>query len=75
MLFDKIYKESYSREELIEVYRQTVPRLNKRKGNTGKRYCYITNGVEIKKADPDLPIPEGWWRGCPRKKERGIANE
>ena len=59
MLFDKIYKESYSREELIEVYRQTVPRLNKRKGNTGNRYCYITNGVEIKKADPDLPIPEG----------------
>ena len=74
-MFDKYYKEGYSREEQIEAFRRSVAAQKSLKRNTGNRYCFITNGVEIKKADPDLPIPEGWWRGCPRKKERGIANE
>lgn len=74
-MFDKKYKEGYSREEMIEAFRQSVAEQRRYRHNDGHHYCFITNGVEIKKVDPDLPIPEGWWRGCPRKKQRGIKNE
>lgn len=76
MPFDKIYKEGYSREQNIEALRRSV--MLRKQGIHSHRkggYVYITDGTNIKKADPDLPIPEGWWRGCPRKKERGIKHE
>lgn len=71
-MFDKIYKEGYSREEQIEAFRRSVAIQRKQRGNSGNRYCFITDGTNVKKVDPDLPIPQGWWRGVPRKKQRGI---
>ena len=76
MPFDKIHKEGYSREQKIEALRRSVMLQKKCMHNCGKGgYVYITDGTNIKKTDPDLPIPEGWWRGCPRKKERGVKHE
>lgn len=75
MPFDKKYKEGYSREEKIEVFRQLVARQRQYPQTQRGGYVFITNGTEIKKANPDIPIPEGWWRGCPRKKQRGVKNE
>ena len=73
-MFDKYYKEGYSREEQIEAFRRSVAAQKDLKRNAGKAgYCFITNGIKIKKADPDLPIPEGWRRGFPER--RGIKNE
>lgn len=73
-MFDKYYKEGYSREEKIEAFRRSVAAqkgLKRNAGNSG--YVFITDGVKTKKVDPDLPIPEGWRRGYPKR--RGIENE
>ena len=73
-MFDKFYKEGYSREEQIEALRRSVAAQKDLKRNAGTAgYCFITNGIEVKKVDPDLPIPEGWRRGFPAR--RGIKNE
>ena len=67
-MFDKYYKQGYSREEKIEAFRRSVAAQKGLKRNAGNRYCFITNGVELKKVNPDLPIPEGWRRGYPKKR-------
>ena len=67
-MFDKYYKEGYSREEKIEAFRRSVAAQKGLKRNAGNRYWFITNGVELKKVNPDLPIPEGWRRGYPKKR-------
>ena len=72
-MFDKYYKEGYSREEKIEAFRRSVAAQKGLKRNAGNSYCFITNGVELKKVNPDLPIPEGWRRGYPKR--RGMKNE
>lgn len=72
-MFDKYYKEGYSREEKIEAFRRSVADQKRYRHNDGHRYVFITDGIKVKKVDPDLPIPEGWWRGYPKK--RGIKNE
>ena len=69
-MFDKYYKEGYSREEKIEAFRRSVADQKRYRHNDGHRYCFITNGVELKKVNPDLPIPEGWRRGYPKKRGR-----
>lgn len=63
-MFDKMYKDSYStREEKIEDFRKSVMAQKGLKRNTGNHCIFITNGEITKKFDPDLPIPQGWWRG------------
>ena len=73
-MFDKYYKEGYSREEKIEAFRRSVAAqkgLKRNAGDTG--YCFITNEIETKRVNADLPIPEGWRRGFPKR--RGMKNE
>lgn len=70
MIFDKKYKEGYSYEQRLQAFRESVAEQKRyNAGQKSKRgYIVITNGTEVKKVDPDLPIPEGWKRGYrPRK--------
>ena len=69
-MFDKKYKEGYSYEQRLQLFKESVAERseNRKKVVPRKGYITITNGIDVRKVDPDLPIPEGWKRGYrPRK--------
>lgn len=70
--FDKTYKEgySYSKEELIEIYRKRTALYKGMKRKRKEKEIVINNGVIEKRYNADLPIPEGWERG---KVKRGAT--
>ena len=69
--FDKRYKEGYSREEKLAVYRENVALCKTIKRKPKIKEIVINNGVVAKRFNADLPIPEGWERG----NLRGARNE
>lgn len=70
--FDKKYKEGYSREEMLAVYRDRVALCKTMKRKPKIKEIVINNGKVAKRFNADLPIPEGWERG---KLKRGATNE
>lgn len=68
-IFDKLEDREYSREEKIERLRKLVAyqKANNPRAGRKKGFVMINNGVVTKQYDPDLPIPEGWKRGCIKK--------
>lgn len=72
--FDKKYKEgySYSKEEILEIYRDRVALYKRVKRKQKEKEIVINNGVIAKRYNADLPIPEGWVRGFLK---RGATNE
>lgn len=69
-IFDKKYYDYYTREETIETFRQCVAVRKRKRTRQHTPYIIINDGVKTKKADPDLPIPEGWQRGFIKKGKR-----
>ena len=69
--FDKKYKEGYSREEKLAVYRESVGLYKTIKRKPKIKEIVINNGKVAKRFNADLPIPEGWERG----NLRGARNE
>ena len=41
------------------------------KPSTNKGQIFITNGIENKYINSNLPIPKGWKRGMTRNKKKG----
>ena len=70
--FDKKYKEGYSREEKLAVYRESTALYKSIKRKPKIKEIVINNGVVAKRFNADLPIPEGWERG---RLKRGATNE
>ena len=71
-MFDKKYKEGYSREEKIAVFRECVAQARETKRKPKEKEIVINNGVISKRHNADLPIPEGWEWG---RVKRGATNE
>lgn len=61
--FDKKYKEGYSREEKVAVYRENTALYKTIKRKPKIKEIVINNGIVAKRFNADLPIPEGWERG------------
>lgn len=61
--FDKKYKEGYSREEKVAVYRESTALYKTIKRKPKIKEIVINNGIVAKRFNADLPIPEGWERG------------